>query len=154
MGCASCASKAEGQSVRHKSTSGTTWAKNGKKDFWGNSMSYKWADPTWHFFHSLSGKIHEDFYKANTAELFNMITNINMVLPCPDCQKHAGQFFKNIRYTNYPTKESFRRLLISFHNFLGTLLILPQGFLLLSPQLFSLNLRFWLFDFQVQQFFL
>ena len=116
MGCASCASKSKGRSVRHKSTSGTTWAKNGEKDFWGNSMSYKWADPTWHFFHSLSGKIHEDFYKAHTAELFNMITNINMVLPCPDCQKHAGQFFKNVRYTNYPTKESFRRLLLSFHN--------------------------------------
>lgn len=87
-----------------------------KKDFFGNSMSYKWADPTWHFFHSLAGKINEEFYKAHTLEIFNMIRNICRVLPCPDCQRHAGAFFKNIRYTNYPTKESFRQLLLAFHN--------------------------------------
>ena len=115
MVCASCASKVKSHSVR-SGRGGNTWTKNSKKDFWGNSMSYKWADPTWHFYHSFAGKINEDFYRGHVHEIFSMIRNINMALPCPDCQKHAAAFFNNVRYTNYPTKESFRQLLLGFHN--------------------------------------
>ena len=115
MVCASCAAKSKGKSTFPKLRT-ESLAMMGWKDFWGNNMSYKWAEPTWHFFHSLAGKVHEDFYRANAHQIFSLVTNINMALPCPDCQKHANSFFKNIRYTSYPTKESFRQLLLAFHN--------------------------------------
>ena len=115
MVCRSCAAKSKGKSVMPKFNTKSSTMMAGK-NFWGNTMSYKWADPTWHFFHSLAGKVHEDFYRGNTLQIFNIIRNINMTLPCPDCQKHAASFFKNIRYTSYPTKESFRNLLLDFHN--------------------------------------
>ena len=115
MVCASCASKSKGKSTFPKLNT-RSLAIMGGKNFWGNNMSYKWAVPTWHFFHSLAGKIHEDFYRTNAHQIFSLITNINITLPCPDCQKHADTFFKNIHYTSYPTKESFRQLLLSFHN--------------------------------------
>lgn len=115
MVCASCAAKARSRSSSSRLNTASSTIMGGK-NFWGNTMSYKWAEPTWHFFHSLAGKVHEDFYRANTQQIFSLVNNINRSLPCPDCQRHAGEFFKNIRYTNYPTKESFRNLLLSFHN--------------------------------------
>ena len=89
---------------------------NIQNDFFGNSMSYRWSTPTWHFFHSFAAKVHEDFYRTHTREIFGIITKICQSLPCPDCQRHANRFFKNINYRQYPSKESFRRLLLNFHN--------------------------------------
>lgn len=114
MVCSTCESMKKKVAARKRTK--TNVAIFGGKNFWGNNMSYKWAEPTWHFFHCLAGKIHEDFYRANAQQIFALIRNINSVLPCPDCQNHAAAFFRNIRYTNYPSKESFRRLLLSFHN--------------------------------------
>ena len=115
MVCASCAAKAKSRSSTPRLNTASSTIMAGK-NFWGNTMSYKWAEPTWHFFHSLAGKVHEDFYIGNAQQIFSLVMNINRALPCPDCQRHAGEFFKNIRYTDYPTKESFRNLLLSFHN--------------------------------------
>ena len=87
-----------------------------RNDFFLNNMSYKWADPTWHFFHSLGGMINKEFYKVHALEILNMVRSICRVLPCPHCQQHAGTFFKHVKYTNYTTKESFRQLMLAFHN--------------------------------------
>ena len=114
MVCASCAAKAKSRSSTPRLNTASSTIMAGK-NFWGNTMSYKWAEPTWHFFHCLAGKIHEDFYRANAQQIFALIRNINSALPCPDCQNHAAAFFRNIRYTNYPSKESFRGLLLSLN---------------------------------------
>ena len=108
MVCASCGSLSKTISPPIK--------KNYRNAFYGNNMSYKWAIPTWQFFHSFAAKINEDFYKSHKLECLNLIRNVCRSLPCPHCQQHANQFFGNVNYKNYPTKESFRQLLLAFNN--------------------------------------
>ena len=73
-------------------TKGVTFS---KKDIAYYNMSYKWSMPTWQFFHSFSTKIQEEFYKSHISECLSLIKEICGVLPCPYCQSHANDFFKN-----------------------------------------------------------
>ena len=114
MVCKSCGSLS-GKATRTKTTSKSTRRSNAN-NFFGNNMSYKWAIPTWHFFHSFAAKIHESFYASHRLDSLNLIRNICRSLPCPHCQQHANAFFKNLRAADYPTKESFRQLLLEFNN--------------------------------------
>ena len=110
MVCLSCKGSTQSGAARKKRL-------NNKKDFYlNNNMNYKWAPPTWDFFHSFTAKINEDFYKSHALECLNLIKAICRVLPCPYCQQHAADFFRNIKHHDYPTKENFRQLLLNFHN--------------------------------------
>lgn len=111
MGCAACGQKTSRTSKR------ASTRQNRRNDFfYNNRMAYQWAVPTWQFFHSFAAKINEDFYKTHQLECLNIIKNICRVLPCPYCQTHAMNFFKHVDFKNYPTKESFRQLLLVYHN--------------------------------------
>ncbi len=106
MVCMSCMKK-------KTSTRGVTFS---KKDIAYYNMSYKWSEPTWQFFHSFAAKIQEEFYKSHVAECLILIKEICGVLPCPYCQSHANNFFKNINPNNISTKDTFKLLLLNFHN--------------------------------------
>ena len=103
MVCASCAAKSRARS-------------SSKKDVGYYYMSYIWANPTWDFLHSFAARVNEDFYVVHKSGMLSLIKNLVAVLPCPDCQTHAMRFFSNISVQNIPTKESFRQLILRFHN--------------------------------------
>ena len=106
MVCLACMQK-KTRTASHPST---------KKDLGYLYMSYRWAVPTWDFLHSFAAKINANFYMAKRNEIIALIKKISMVLPCPTCQQHAKTFFRNIKSTNVPTKESFIQLILDFHN--------------------------------------
>ena len=67
-----------------------------KKDVGNYYMSYKWAIPTWNFFHSFASKINADFYAANRGYMpqdYNRYwTNVTMpTMPnACECIFHPG----------------------------------------------------------------
>ena len=87
-----------------------------KKDVGNYYMSYKWAIPTWNFFHSFASKINADFYAANRTTCLKIITDIGRTLPCQQCQTHANAFFTPARLSGATTKKNFIKLLLDFHN--------------------------------------
>ena len=106
MVCLSCMQK-KTRTASHPST---------KKDLGYLYMSYRWAVPTWDFLHSFAAKINEDFYMSNKSGVIELIKNIIIVLPCPTCQQHAKDFFKNINVSSVSTKNDLIQLLLKFHN--------------------------------------
>ena len=106
MVCLSCMQKKSGRISK-------------KKDINSNYMSYKWAIPTWYFFHTFAEKINPVFYKHNAASCFNIIRQVCYNLPCPDCRYHASNYINRIKLRDVSTKEDLKFVLFTFHNFVN-----------------------------------
>ena len=79
-------------------------------------MSSAWATPVWFFFHGMAEKVHENFYNANRGACLGIVKSICSVLPCPICRKEAEKYINKITVSQVPTKESFKKMIFTFHN--------------------------------------
>lgn len=78
-------------------------------------MTNTWGPPTWTLFHTLAEKVKDDCYINIAPELVTFIRRICFLLPCPDCQDHASEYWRKTRY-NLTTKEGLKEFLFTFHN--------------------------------------
>uniref|UniRef100_A0A6C0C4G5 thiol oxidase n=1 Tax=viral metagenome TaxID=1070528 RepID=A0A6C0C4G5_9ZZZZ len=77
---------------------------------------YRWAPPTWIFFHTFAAKINKIFFETNRDQCLNIIKMVCSCLPCPECTKHAIKFMNNVDSRNVKTKEDLINMLFTFHN--------------------------------------
>lgn len=75
-----------------------------------------WGPPIWTFFHTLAEKIKEDKFSEVGPSLYMLIRKICTTLPCPDCSRHAGQYFARVNFSLIRNKQDFKVLLFHFHN--------------------------------------
>lgn len=75
-----------------------------------------WGISTWIFLHTLVAKVNPDKYDQIKVELFQYITSICNILPCPTCREHASTYMKKIKLNMLPTIDSLKRMLFDFHN--------------------------------------
>jgi hypothetical protein len=76
----------------------------------------KWGPPIWIFFHTLAEKINPDNFGEVFPPLFNFITRICRVLPCPDCSQHATIFLSKVNPSGVRDKNDFKNIMFIFHN--------------------------------------
>jgi hypothetical protein len=79
------------------------------------SPSY-WGPSTWVFMHTLAAKIKEDSFPVIGPNLILVLIQISNNLPCPDCSKHAKQFWSKVKVSNIKNKIDLVNLLFVFHN--------------------------------------
>lgn len=79
------------------------------------SPSY-WGPSTWDFMHTLAAKIKEDSFPLIGPNLIITLIQICNNLPCPDCAKHAKEFWSKVKVGNIKSKTDLVNLLFVFHN--------------------------------------
>ena len=77
---------------------------------------YRWAPPTWIFFHCFANKINKTFFENNRRQCLQILKTICGALPCQDCTRHATSFIRGINENNIKTKEDLIQMLFVFHN--------------------------------------
>lgn len=77
---------------------------------------YRWAPPTWIFFHTFAAKINKKFFEQNRAQCLAIIKMICSCLPCDECTGHAKQFMLHVNENTIKTKEELIQMLFVFHN--------------------------------------
>lgn len=77
---------------------------------------YRWAPPTWIFFHTFAAKINKQFFEANRDQCLSIIKMACSCLPCPECTRHATYFFTTVNGNTIKTKEDLIEMLFVFHN--------------------------------------
>ena len=77
---------------------------------------YRWAPPTWIFFHTFAAKINKEFFEANRDQCLSIIKMTCNCLPCPECTRHAIHFLTRVNGITVKTKEDFILMLFDFHN--------------------------------------
>jgi len=77
---------------------------------------YRWAPPTWIFFHTFAAKINDEFFKKNRHQCLQIIKMTCSCLPCSECTKHATKFMNTVNSDNVKTKEDLINMLFIFHN--------------------------------------
>ena len=75
-----------------------------------------WGAAVWYFFHTVSGRINENYYRANYEYIWNFFKRICSTLPCPHCQKHAIQYVSKININKVNSKEKLKNIIFHFHN--------------------------------------
>ena len=78
-------------------------------------MTNLWGPPIWTLFHTLAEKVKEEHYMTVAPNLVGFIKRICSLLPCPDCQDHATQYWRVTRY-NLTSKDRLKEFLFNFHN--------------------------------------
>jgi len=76
----------------------------------------QWGPPIWALFHTMAEKIKEDKFPDLSGELIQFIIKISTTLPCPDCSKHATDFFSKIKISMIKTKQDLKNVLFIFHD--------------------------------------
>lgn len=79
------------------------------------SPSY-WGPSTWVFMHTLAAKIKEESFPLIGPNLILVLIQICNNLPCPECAKHAKQFWSKVKVSNIKNKTDLINLLFVFHN--------------------------------------
>ena len=77
---------------------------------------YRWAPPTWIFFHTFAAKINKQFFEANRDQCLSIIKMACSCLPCPECTRHATYFLATVNGNTIKTKEDLIEMLFVFHN--------------------------------------
>ena len=77
---------------------------------------YRWAPPTWKFFHTFAAKVNKQFFEANRDQCLSIIKMTCSCLPCVTCTGHATAFMKTVNGNNIKTKEDLIHMLFTFHN--------------------------------------
>lgn len=75
-----------------------------------------WGPSTWIFMHTLVSKIKETSFSLIGPNLILILMQICNNLPCPECAKHAKQFWANVKTSNIKTKDDLINLMFVFHN--------------------------------------
>ena len=76
----------------------------------------KWGPPTWVYIHTLAEKIKEEEFDKLGPQLIQTIINICSILPCPECSKHATNFWRKVNLQTIGCKEDLKKVLFVFHN--------------------------------------
>ena len=79
---------------------------------------YRWAHPTWIFFHTFAAKVNKQFFEANRDQCLSIIKMTCGCLPCPECTGHATAFMKTVNGNNVKTKEDLINMLFTFHSYI------------------------------------
>lgn len=77
---------------------------------------YRWAPPTWIFFHTFAAKVNKQFFEANREQCLSIIKMSCYCLPCPECTRHAANFLTRVNQNTVKTKEDLILMLFDFHN--------------------------------------
>lgn len=77
---------------------------------------YRWAPPTWIFFHTFAAKVNKQFFEANREQCLSIIKMSCYCLPCPECTRHAAHFLTRVNQNTVKTKEDLILMLFDFHN--------------------------------------
>ena len=77
---------------------------------------YRWAPPTWIFFHTFAAKVNKQFFEANRDQCLSIIKMACGCLPCPECTRHATHFLATVNGNTIKTKEDLINMLFVFHN--------------------------------------
>ena len=77
---------------------------------------YRWAPPTWIFFHTFAAKVNKQFFEANRDQCLSIIKMACSCLPCPECTRHATHFLATVNGNTIKTKEDLIEMLFVFHN--------------------------------------
>ena len=75
-----------------------------------------WGPPIWSLFHTMAEKVKEEHFDSMGPQMFNLIKQICLNLPCPDCANHATEFLNKVNSRTIKTKENFKMMLHFFHN--------------------------------------
>ena len=67
---------------------------------------YRWAPPTWIFFHTFAAKVNKQFFEANRDQCLSIIKMACSCLPCPECTRHSTHFLKTVNGNNVKTKKN------------------------------------------------
>ena len=78
-------------------------------------MSYSWGPPIWTLFHTIIEHTPEDKFSEVGTKIFEYISRICSLLPCPDCQQHAQKYLKKNKL-NTQDKTAVREFIHKFHN--------------------------------------
>ena len=76
----------------------------------------KWGAPTWTFLHTMAQMINEDYFPTIRNEMFSIIFQICINLPCPICSNHAREYLSKINVGSIQTKQDMIHMLFVFHN--------------------------------------
>lgn len=75
-----------------------------------------WGPPIWTFLHTLVEKINERKFSELGPGLVFHIRRIVAYLPCPDCSRHATNFFVHLPPDKYTSKKELKNALFVLHN--------------------------------------
>jgi len=89
-----------------------------------------WGPPVWRLFHCMAEHIREEKFSEFKQPIFTIIKQICAFLPCPDCSKHATEFFRRVEISKIIKKQDFRNLLYIFHNMVNKRLRRPMFYVL------------------------
>jgi hypothetical protein len=89
-------------------------------------MTKTWGKYVWFFFHSLAEHIDDEFYKKNSRFICNIIKNICVNLPCPECSIHAKEYTKTLTPATVPNKDALKLYFFTFHNTVNKRLRKPK----------------------------
>jgi hypothetical protein len=82
----------------------------------GSSSKSYWGTPTWFLFHTIAGRINENWYRQNYMIVWEFITKCCSTLPCPFCRSHAIAFVQGISINKISTKKGLANVMYEFHN--------------------------------------
>jgi hypothetical protein len=78
-------------------------------------MSYTWGPPIWTLFHTIIEHIPEKEFSSVGPVLYDYISRICSLLPCPECQTHAKNYLSRCKI-NTSCKTIMREFMHKFHN--------------------------------------
>lgn len=82
--------------------------------------SMKWGEPTWFLFHTLAEKIKDEQFILHKNELLQVIYNICVNLPCPECGTHAKNYLDKMNFNMIQNKQQLINMLFVFHNYVNS----------------------------------
>ena len=80
------------------------------KEIWGNSC--------WYLFHTACHKLKPEGQHL-VKPLLNIIIQISLNLPCPDCRAHASKTLAKTNFNTINTKEDIEDLIFRYHNYIN-----------------------------------
>ena len=86
----------------------------------------KWGPVTWTFLHTFVAQIKDELFTEAFPQIFILIRNICLHLPCPECAQHAKEFFGKVNPGNIKTRHDIIDLLFTMHNMVNKRLHKPQ----------------------------
>tara|TARA_B100001027_G_C16266985_1_gene332642 strand:- start:924 stop:1382 length:459 start_codon:yes stop_codon:yes gene_type:complete len=76
----------------------------------------RWSIPTWIFLHTLVAKINPIHFSKVKIPIWNLISNIVSILPCPSCSEHSREFLKKVNIKKINSKKELEDVIFYFHN--------------------------------------
>ena len=76
-----------------------------------------WGPPTWRLLHTLIENINNDEFEVLKYELFSIIKNICILLPCILSVQTSKIYFQKVKLVTFTNVNDLKNMLFMFHNF-------------------------------------